>query len=775
MIPGLQRRSLSFAELQAYVAILIKHLRLMILLVLLSLCAGLFYYTYRVPVYYSRALINYEATHRPMDAETIWRDSGIPIVRNRLQADHIIVRAAAKLGVQATPTTIRERYIKKIRFQSTSEHDLEVQVHATTYELAEMWVRTTLETYIEYRDEQRMRKHESLIQSYTQEIANAHLKMEEFDDRMAALMRERKVVETQFERARLKNLPTRILQAERSIEALDKVREVLQDESLTTAERLSLVAHSAPGAGLAVGQLLTLSDSASAAGTWTPDIAPTSPAAPPEATPEATPGEPESNPNDPRVIVVPAMLAKPTGYNWEEIEEQRRKVAAELAAAGRKYLPGHRLMRALQARLAQLDGALNAELRSALTKLELEHKRRLTAKARLDEELPLYHEITRKSTRIAREISEFEATRLGWEKMVQQMTRKLAELDFAGEKDRYRIEYAGLLQLNENPVSPHRLKLTVVSLAFGIALALGAAFSLEYLDHTISMVDQVEKQLGLPGIGVIPRFPEPRNARNSRPVLLNPEIAYNHSLIETFRVVRTNLLTNKEAEKPRQVIMIASSVPREGKSMVAMNLASAFALLGEKTLLIDADLRRGKVHRTIGRPSAPGLSDVLQESTDLEKVISKTPIPELDVLTRGKYIREVPELLTSDRFAAFMASARQKYKRIVLDTPPVLGLSETCGMLPHVDGVVMVVWSGYTPIEQLRTATEMLASNGATFYGCILNRLDLGAATNYQHYYYYSNYYYQSYRDEPLLEAGADVVDDADAHPPRPDQDHRRS
>jgi polysaccharide biosynthesis transport protein len=202
-------------------------------------------------------------------------------------------------------------------------------------------------------------------------------------------------------------------------------------------------------------------------------------------------------------------------------------------------------------------------------------------------------------------------------------------------------------------------------------------------------------------------------------------------------------------------VMVASSIPREGKSMVATNLAAAFANLGEKTLLIDADLRRGKIHRGFNTSASPGLSNVLQGSVALTDAVIATGVPNLYALTRGKGVKHVPELLLSDAFADLMKTARGEYERIVVDTPPVLGLSETCGMLPLVDGVLMVVWCGYTPLDQLKTATELLASNGATFYGCILNRLDLSAATHYQHYYYYSNYYYQSYRpDEVSQEAG---------------------
>jgi capsular exopolysaccharide synthesis family protein len=190
--------------------------------------------------------------------------------------------------------------------------------------------------------------------------------------------------------------------------------------------------------------------------------------------------------------------------------------------------------------------------------------------------------------------------------------------------------------------------------------------------------------------------------------------------------------------------MVTSAMPKEGKTVVSSNLAVSFAHTGARTLLVDTDLRRGRLHRLFGYRKDPGLSNVLLNEVSLEEACRPTGEENLSILSAGRHLDSGTELLGSPRFAELMATLRERYDRIVIDTPPVLGLSETSIMQSHVDGVLFVIWTGNTPARSARTAVDMLAANGANFYGFVLNRLDLSATANYYQYYYYSHdYYYQ--------------------------------
>ncbi|HEY2344012.1 MAG TPA: polysaccharide biosynthesis tyrosine autokinase, partial [Chthoniobacteraceae bacterium] len=271
---------------------------------------------------------------------------------------------------------------------------------------------------------------------------------------------------------------------------------------------------------------------------------------------------------------------------------------------------------------------------------------------------------------------------------------------------------------------------------------IGVPFLLEYLDHTMSNLEQVESTFQMRGLGIVPKLSE---YGADRPLLSqSPDKSVDGTLLENFRVIRTNLLSMGALTKAPHVIMVASAMPKEGKTVVSSNLAVSFSQTGARTLLLDTDLRRGRMHRLFGYRKSPGLSDVLLGECTLEEAIRPTGHENLSILSAGKHIEAGAELLGSDRFRTVMEQVREKFERVVMDTPPVLGLSETSVLQSLVDGVLFVIWSGNTPVRTMRAAIEMLQANGANFYGFVLNRLDLTAATNYYQYYYYSYDYYYS-------------------------------
>jgi capsular exopolysaccharide synthesis family protein len=335
------------------------------------------------------------------------------------------------------------------------------------------------------------------------------------------------------------------------------------------------------------------------------------------------------------------------------------------------------------------------------------------------------------------------------------MARGMSDLNLLVEDERTRFQYNGLIAFSQNPVSPNMNKLLLMSLVLAIGLCLAVPFLIEYLDHTVNMVDKAEHLLGLHGLGIVPLLSSTAHAQHHRRLLGAGHDGHSHrsrerSLLESFRVIRVNLQSNRDLPVARQVVMVTSSIPREGKSMVSSNLASSFARLGEKTLLIDADIRRGTLHRNFAVPRQPGLSAVLRRQAALDRCIVKTAHENLDMIPVGRNSSGVAESLACGVMLDVVTELRQRYQRIVIDTPPVLGISETCDILKCVDGVLLVIWSGYTPVNQIRTSLDLLVDNGAKMFGFILNRLDLSTATNYYYYFYYSDYYYKGYHHERL-------------------------
>jgi capsular exopolysaccharide synthesis family protein len=414
--------------------------------------------------------------------------------------------------------------------------------------------------------------------------------------------------------------------------------------------------------------------------------------------------------------------------------------------AALKYLEGHPTMRAIQAEIDAMNTKLEAELATSMEALNhkyneiQDHIKQL--KARLPEFDKTYTEFLRsqqKDQLAKRKMLPIEGLMGGLEKAIQNDQLSI-------DNDRMQLSYGGLLQINDIPISPNRFALFMYTTILGVMLVIGIPFLVEYLDHTLSNLEQVESTFQLRGLGIIPKVD---NADTSVALLDSPE-AKEQRLLENFRVIRTNLLSMGSLSKPPHVLMVTSAMPKEGKTVVSTNLALSFAQTGGKTLLMDTDLRRGRLHRFFGYRKQPGLSGVLLNQCTLDEAIRPTPHENLFIVSAGQHLETGTELLGSPKFHELMQELRKRFDRIILDTPPVLGLSETSVLQNQVDGVLFVIWSGYTPIKGVKAAIEMLQANGANFYGFVLNRLDLNATANYYQYYYYSHDYYYQYSPRNL-------------------------
>ncbi len=185
--------------------------------------------------------------------------------------------------------------------------------------------------------------------------------------------------------------------------------------------------------------------------------------------------------------------------------------------------------------------------------------------------------------------------------------------------------------------------------------------------------------------------------------------------------------------------MITSARPGEGKTTVSSNVAWAFSSLGDRTLLIDCDLRRGRVHNVVGASNEFGMTGLLTGRATIDQCVHKAEADNLWTISRGPVVPGTTELLNSGVFAALLEELKSKFDRIILDTPPVLGLSETAFLQNHADGAVIVVRCGVTMRKDVENSVESLKKLGAHFYGFVLNGVDFTKRSN--HYYYYYYYY----------------------------------
>lgn len=205
---------------------------------------------------------------------------------------------------------------------------------------------------------------------------------------------------------------------------------------------------------------------------------------------------------------------------------------------------------------------------------------------------------------------------------------------------------------------------------------------------------------------------------------------------EAYRVLRTNIQYSS-ADKPLKIIVVTSSGPGEGKTTTICNLAVLFAQMGSKTLLIDGDLRKPRLHKIFGMENRQGLSNILVSRDDYLNYVKKCPIKKLDIITCGVIPPNPSELLTSNAMQQFIETVRADYDMVFIDAPPVGSVTDAAVLSTIVDGIILVAASGTVEIDALVRSKELLEKVNANIIGVVLNKLDKNSRGNYYYYYYY--------------------------------------
>ena len=325
------------------------------------------------------------------------------------------------------------------------------------------------------------------------------------------------------------------------------------------------------------------------------------------------------------------------------------------------------------------------------------------------------------------------------------------------------------------PLSPSRPNIPRnVELGFllGVTGGLALAFALESLDNTVRTPDEVEMISGLPSLGMIPMLSTRMGHRSRTASLLtvgsNGSEAKSASLVsltdpqsemsEAYRALRTQILLSSP-DAPPKVILVTSALPEEGKTTTALNTAIVLAQQGGRVLLVDADFRRPSVHKKLGLRRQVGLSNVLASGEDPASVIWHVPqLPNLWVLPCGSIPPHPAELVGSARMRQLLHSWRQEYDHIVIDSPPVLSVTDAVLLAVTVDSVILVLHSGRTTKAALRRTRDLLMNVNASVMGVVVNAVNLNSPDYY--YYYYSGAKYGGYYAEH-----AEEKDEPEKHP----------
>jgi capsular exopolysaccharide synthesis family protein len=316
----------------------------------------------------------------------------------------------------------------------------------------------------------------------------------------------------------------------------------------------------------------------------------------------------------------------------------------------------------------------------------------------------------------------------------ESLLQRTKETTISGELKTNSIRISDAADIPRSPVWPRKQRNFLLSVCAGALLGVVLAFFIEYMDNKIRTPDDIRWDLGVACLGMVPKIGY--KAPTGGSPLLNNGVPANFS--EAFRSLRTNVLFS--IDEGVNALVVTSTAPGEGKTLIASNLALGLALAGQRVLIVDGDMRRPRVHSVFGTPQEPGLSDLMVGQAKTVDVVRKSDIPNLWILAAGRLPPNPAELLSSKRFQQFLAAVRERFDWVVIDSPPVMAVTDASILAHSASGVLFVTAADVTNRPAAVRAMEQLAAAKASVIGAVLNRADVE-----RNAYFYSPYYRNEY------------------------------
>lgn len=398
----------------------------------------------------------------------------------------------------------------------------------------------------------------------------------------------------------------------------------------------------------------------------------------------------------------------------QDLQAKRAEVAAEYQDKLRVFKPGYPLLNQLGAQIAELDRQIGnevANIKSAIanqyqTAVAQERLLRVELNSLRDQALDLQQRSVKYNI-LKREV---DTSRELYEGLLQ----RYREIGIAGGVGTNNVSIVDPAEIPGDPFKPNLQLNLILALVLGLFGGVGLALLLDYLDDSLKSPEDVERALGVPVVGVIPRL------RNTTPehALKDTRSAF----AEAYRSLRTALQFSTDQGVPRS-LLVTSSVPAEGKSTTACALARNFAQLGQRVLLIDADLRNPSLHKVLATENGIGLSSYLAGAAKASEIVRElTGLPQLHIITSGPLPPNPAELLAGPRLLTFLGLAAERYDQIILDGPPVMGLADAPIVASVAAGTLLVIETGSTRAAQVKDAAKRLTASRARVIGALLTK-----------------------------------------------------
>lgn len=441
----------------------------------------------------------------------------------------------------------------------------------------------------------------------------------------------------------------------------------------------------------------------------------------------------------------------------EKLREQRAELRIQIAQLSTQFGPAYPKLAQLNSQVKEVEAQIQIETKKVAAHVRNEYLAAVQREAMLRNAMEKQKQEANQLNESAIQFSllkrDVETNRTLYEGLLE----KLKEAGVTAGLKSNNIRPVDVARVPTSPSEPNVPRNLAFALALGLTTGIGLAFLMEGIDTTVRTPEQAQAIAGLPSLGIIPlgsRSPSEASGRRRLEVASSKEAVElvtqsrpQSQMAEAYRALRTSLLLTSWGAPPK-VILVTSALPQEGKTTTSINTAIVLAQKGTRVLLIDADLRRPSIHKTLGMGPRTGLSNVLTGNANLQQAIVRSAIlPSLFILTAGTPPPNPAELLASSVMKDVLAELKDEYDHIIIDTPPTLSVTDAVVMSTRADAVVLVIRSGQTTKQALRRSREILMQVNARIAGVLMNAVDL-SSPDYHYYYEYQGKYGHSYYQE---------------------------
>lgn len=439
----------------------------------------------------------------------------------------------------------------------------------------------------------------------------------------------------------------------------------------------------------------------------------------------------------------------------QDLVRRQTDLSSQYAEALNQFGPNYPRVLRLKAQLKDLGELVAREKGNIVNQIQSEYQAARQREALLSQALD---QQKAEANQLAEKLVQYNILKRdaeGNKQLSEGLLQKLKEAGISAGLRSNNIRVVDPALVPSQPSRPQKSRNILMALLVGLVGGVGLAFLGEYLNNTVKTPEDVQFLTRLPMLALVPAFDTPNgrgrhkllnsvppNGSETRVELVSHTLPQSQ-ISEAFRSLRTSLLLS-QAEHPPQVILVTSALPREGKTTAAVNLAVTLAQLGDRTLLVDADLRRSGIYQALSLSDGkyPGLSSYLAGASSLELVTVPHPvITNLAAIPTGPKPPNPADLLSSQRLREALVSLRGNYKFIVIDSPPIMTATDAVILSVLADGVLLVVRSGETPKEPFRRSQDLLARVRCRLLGVVLNAVDESSPDYRYSYGYYANRY----------------------------------